>query len=66
MSNKTEVYSGGVGFFGLLAIVFIILKLINVITWGWLIVLSPLLAPLGIIIFVLIMLGLLYFNSKII
>lgn len=31
-----------IGFFGLLTIVFITLKLINVINWGWLWVLSPL------------------------
>lgn len=30
------------GFFGLLTIVFIILKLVNVIQWSWLWVLSPL------------------------
>ena len=31
-----------IGFFGLLTIVFITLKLTNVINWGWLWVLSPL------------------------
>ena len=31
-----------IGFFGLLGIVFIILKLCNVIDWAWWIVLSPL------------------------
>ena len=34
--------SGGIGFCGLLTIVFIILKLIKVICWRWLWVLSPL------------------------
>jgi len=34
--------SGGIGFPGLLTIVFITLKLTNVITWSWLWVLSPL------------------------
>ncbi len=33
---------GGVGFTGLLAIVFIILKLLGKITWSWWWVLSPL------------------------
>ena len=37
-----ENSSGGIGFFGLLTIVFIILKLCGVITWSWLWVLSPL------------------------
>ena len=34
--------SKGVGFVGLLTIVFIVLKLCNVIDWSWLWVLSPL------------------------
>lgn len=37
--NKT----GGIGFFGLLTIVFIILKLCKVIAWSWVWVLSPVL-----------------------
>ena len=38
--KETNVY-GGVGFSGLLTIVFIVLKLLNVIQWSWLWVLSP-------------------------
>lgn len=38
--NKTTV-NGGVGFTGLLTIVFIVLKLTKVISWSWLWVLSP-------------------------
>ena len=37
---------GGIGFCGLLTIVFIILKLCNVISWSWLWVLSPLWIPI--------------------
>lgn len=33
--------SGGIGFFGLLEIVFIVLKLTKVINWSWLWVLAP-------------------------
>jgi len=33
--------SGGIGFFGLLTIVFIVLKLTKVITWSWWLVLLP-------------------------
>ena len=40
MSNKQA--SGGIGFTGLLTIVFIILKLCGIITWSWWWVLSPL------------------------
>ncbi len=45
-----EVNSGGVSFFGLLAIVFITLKLTNVIAWSWWWVLCPLWGPLALII----------------
>lgn len=38
--------SGGIGFCGLLTIVFIILKLCNVIAWSWLWVLAPIWVPL--------------------
>lgn len=33
--------SGGIGFVGVLTIVFIVLKLVGVIDWSWLWVLSP-------------------------
>lgn len=44
--DKTEVRTGGIGFFGLLTIVFITLKLMGYITWSWWWVLSPLWIPL--------------------
>lgn len=40
-----EVNTGGISFLGLLAIVFITLKLTNVITWSWWWVLLPLWGP---------------------
>jgi len=49
--NKTEV-SGGIGFCGLLTIVFITLKLLGVINWSWLWVLSPLWIPIVLVILV--------------
>lgn len=39
--NKTTA-NGGIGFVGLLTIAFIVLKLVGVITWSWVWVLSPL------------------------
>ena len=46
MSSETKVsYSGGIGFTGLLTIVFIILKLVGTIDWSWWWVLSPLWLP---------------------
>lgn len=44
----------GVTFWEALAITFIILKLTNVIAWSWTLVLAPLIAEVGIIIFVVI------------
>lgn len=41
MSKATS----GIGFSGLLTIVFIVLKLTNVITWSWWWVLSPIWLP---------------------
>lgn len=54
MSNqKTVVQSGGVGFFGILALIFIGLKLAEVgvvATWSWWWVLSPLWMPFALIV----------------
>ena len=42
MNNEVNhTTSGGIGFVGLLTIVFITLKLLGVITWSWVWVLSP-------------------------
>ncbi len=42
--------SGGIGFLGLLAIVFIALKLTGTIAWSWWWVLAPLWVPVAIMI----------------
>lgn len=53
--NKPVVVNkSGVGFCGLLTLVFIILKLCKVIAWSWVWVLAPLWIPLGIAIVFLI------------
>ena len=41
MENNKTTTSGGIGFTGVLAIVFIVLKLVGVINWSWVWVLSP-------------------------
>lgn len=41
MTTKTNQSSGGIGFVGLLTILFIALKLTGYIAWSWLWVLSP-------------------------
>ena len=54
MSEKSTFSSGGIGFCGLLTIVFITLKLIGKIDWSWLWVLAPLWIPLSILVIILI------------
>ncbi|MCV0439847.1 MAG: hypothetical protein K5880_14605 [Hydrogenophaga sp.] len=50
MSNEQVVVrQGGIGFGGLLAVLFIGLKLGGIIDWSWLWVLSPLWIPLAIV-----------------
>jgi len=56
MELKTE--NNGIGFTGLLAVAFIVLKLTHVITWSWLWVLAPIWIPLGIVLLVLLVVGL--------
>lgn len=61
--TNTSVSTGGISFCGLLAIVFIALKLMGEISWSWWWVLSPLWIPwaiaFGIIFMVLIIVGIL-------
>jgi len=63
MSNSSSA-SSGIGFFGLLTIVFIILKLTNFITWSWWWVLSPMLIPLAMIGILLLVMGAIYYFAK--
>ncbi len=52
--NKSNTgAAGGIGFCGLLAIAFIVLKLTGVIGWSWLWVLSPIWIPAAIVIGIL-------------
>ena len=44
-----ENNKSGIGFFGLLQIAFIVLKLCQVIDWDWVAVLSPILAGVSIV-----------------
>lgn len=49
MSTQTQS-SGGIGFTGLLAVLFIGLKLGGVISWPWIWVLSPIWLPIVLIV----------------
>lgn len=59
MDNNKSAGGGGIGFAGLLTIVFIVLKLCKIINWSWIWVLSPIwisaaLAILLLVIFIII------------
>ena len=62
MSDKTTHY--GLNFTELLLIVFIVLKLTNVINWSWWWVLSPLWITLSIVVVILIGFGIYWFVKK--
>ena len=47
MSEKQS--SGGIGFLGLLTLVFIVLRLLEVIYWSWWWVLAPIWIPIGLV-----------------
>jgi len=56
--SKTIVNKNGIGFLGLLTVLFIGLKLTGFITWSWLWVVSPLWIPLALIVGILVIAGL--------
>lgn len=66
MSDKVATSSSGIGFCGLLTIVFIVLKLTGFINWSWFWVLSPMIFSVGFtVLFLLIVFALvIWANSK--
>ena len=58
MSNGNNA-GGGIGFIGLLTIVFITLKLIGKIDWSWFWILSPIILSSILVVIILIIAGLL-------
>lgn len=55
-NNNNNVSGGGIGFAGLLTIVFIVLKLCKVINWSWVWVLSPIWISAVLVVLILIIL----------
>jgi hypothetical protein len=55
MSKQNTQTSGGIGFFGLLGIVFIVLKLTGVIDWSWWWVTAPLWGGVALVIAVVVL-----------
>lgn len=58
MSNNTESASGGIGLFGVLGVVFIVLKLVGVINWSWWLVTLPLWGGFAVIAVIMLLIGL--------
>lgn len=57
MSDKTVQTSGGIGFGGLLTVLFIGLKLTGYIDWSWWWVLSPLWIPVVLVLTIVMIFG---------
>ena len=53
-NEKRNAAQGGIGFWGLLQLALIILKLCNVIMWSWWAVLAPVIAGTGLAVIALI------------
>jgi hypothetical protein len=64
MSSSSSSSSGGIGFAGLLTIVFITLKLLGKVTWSWWWVLSPLWIGASILLIILVIWTIFYFISN--
>lgn len=63
-NNSSSNAGGGIGFAGLLTIVFIVLKLLDKIDWAWVWVLSPLWISVALAVLVLIIFGIVYMFIK--
>ncbi len=64
MSDNKSTSSSGIGFSGLLVILFIALKLTGYITWSWLWVLAPIWITFVMIVFVIIIAGIVIIANK--
>lgn len=56
-NSSSNSAGSGIGFCGLLAIVFIVLKLLGVIKWSWLWVLAPLWLPTAVVILIILIIA---------
>lgn len=61
MAEKQTTQSGGIGFLGLLTILFIGLKLTGHIDWSWWLVLAPIWGTFAFVIVVFLMLAVYYY-----
>jgi hypothetical protein len=64
VSSQSGSNTGGIGFTGLLTIVFIVLKLLHKITWSWVWVLAPLWIGAAISVPVLLVVGIYVWRTR--
>jgi hypothetical protein len=64
MSESSGSSSSGIGFFGMLTVLFIGLKLTGHIDWSWVWVLAPTWIPFGIAVLCLVGLGIITFIER--
>ena len=64
MGDNKKKTSGGLGIVGVVQIVFIILKLCNVIDWSWIWVLAPLWIWAGVLAVIFMFMGLAYYLKE--
>lgn len=62
--SKSSATSSGIGFAGALTILFVALKLVGVINWSWLWVLSPLWISTAVVLFVMAIAGIILLVNK--
>jgi len=60
MSKEQQYNVNGIGFCGILTIVFIVLKLVGTISWSWWWILSPIWIPWMIVLAILLVVGIVY------
>jgi hypothetical protein len=60
MNDDKSTKTVGIGFFGILALIFITLKLLGKIAWSWIWVLAPLWVPTAIALVVVIIAAIIY------
>ena len=64
-NNKATATASGIGFFGLLGVAFIVLRLCGVINWPWVWVLAPIWGSfaIGLIVFILFVIFVLWLSK---
>jgi hypothetical protein len=64
MKESSSSSSSGIGFCGLLTIVFIVLKLLGKISWSWLWVVSPIWIPVSLVVLIFCIMGIVILSGK--